>query len=295
MNCMKQLILFLQSVVFLVCMSGQAAAKSNSMNGYVYDDFRDFTQKWRLVTTRYRKDSGEMRFTYANEQAWQHLKEGGVNYPDGAIFGKVSFYTDQDIEFPSSVVPTMPSRMQFMVRNQERHKDTGGWGYVIFSPKGDRLPGDMKQKSVACYVCHKLVSDRGDVFSQILGQKLTPYFSVNFSRSKLDFKSGKRNRAPAEMRDLVPSQMQTISYLQGDLTKNLFYGTLDEIRPALARETIRTKKPAALVEHKGSRFSVTIPVMDSKKCADSEMHIIAHHTVPSKKKPIIKVEFCEKI
>src|SRR6185436_10943563 len=60
--------------------------KKDEMNGYKLSDFPDFEKKWKLVTVRFRKDTGEMRFTYANDLAFENLQKGVIDYPDGAIF-----------------------------------------------------------------------------------------------------------------------------------------------------------------------------------------------------------------
>jgi hypothetical protein len=81
-----------------------------SMNGISYDTFGDFFKKWHFVTARYRKDTEEMRFTYANDIAWRALQEGAgppgavKDYPEGAAFGKVGVMTQDDPAFTSSAV-----------------------------------------------------------------------------------------------------------------------------------------------------------------------------------------------
>ena len=61
------------------------------MNGYSLDSFGEFWDKWKLVTARYRKDTNEIRFTYANDQAWKTMQSGSYDFKDGSVFGKVAF------------------------------------------------------------------------------------------------------------------------------------------------------------------------------------------------------------
>ncbi len=58
-------------LLLLISFSGQADehAGKTVMNGINFYDCKDFQTKWSLVTIRFRKDTGEMRLTYANELA----------------------------------------------------------------------------------------------------------------------------------------------------------------------------------------------------------------------------------
>ena len=63
----------------LIFLSVLAQAGESKMNGLQLKDYPDFETKWHLVTVRYRKDTGEQRFTYANDIAWTAMNAG----PDG--------------------------------------------------------------------------------------------------------------------------------------------------------------------------------------------------------------------
>ena len=103
-------------------------AKNLTMSGYTFNDYRDFQKNWKLVTVRYRKDTDEMRFTYANDLAYSTLMSGKTDYPDGAVFAKIGFKTEPDPAFSSSAVPSGIRRYQFMVRDSKKHTSTNGWG-----------------------------------------------------------------------------------------------------------------------------------------------------------------------
>src|SRR4051812_40536000 len=104
-----------------------AFAMQPTMSGVRLQDFRDFEKKWHLVTVRYRKDTAELRFTYANDIAWEALNRHSLDYPEGAVFGKIGVATQSDLSFASSSVPSGARRYQFMVRNKEKYQDTNGW------------------------------------------------------------------------------------------------------------------------------------------------------------------------
>ena len=69
-------------------------------------DFKGVEKNWHLVTVRFRKDTQEMRWTFANDGAWKTLSSGSIEYPNGAVFAKIDAVTHEDAQFPSSAVPS---------------------------------------------------------------------------------------------------------------------------------------------------------------------------------------------
>ena len=224
-----------------------------SMHGYTLASFGDFTHDWRLVTARYRQDIGEQRFTYANAAAMKVLAQGGTHYPDGAMFGKVGFIVEEDKIFPSSLVPSGSRRYQFMVRDEQRFKDTNGWGYVIFSSIGATLPGDPGQTSQACAACHSIVGEQGYVFSQPM--KLEPATDEGAPRDPhppservaVTFTDRDVARLPPNVARLLPAGVARVRALQGEVRDHLFSGTLNELRPVLTEEALAKGLPALVL------------------------------------------------
>jgi len=264
------------------------------MNGIALEDYKDFTQKWSLVTVRYRKDSGEMRFTYANESALKALKAETSNYPDGAVFGKVSFVTAEDPSFSSSVAPVAPSRVQLMVRNKKKYKKFNGWGYGLYSPDGSLMPGDMKEKTESCVACHSLVEERGHVFSRPIGYLKTTNFNVldTDDRRKLFFKTLDIGKLPAQIKKIVGLKKGFYDDLQGVLKEHHFYGTFDEIRHTLIKQTLTTNRPSALISRDGSSFSIVSLSLKKSECDLDQQSVVSYHTGPKPKRKIIKLSLC---
>ena len=281
----------------------------SKMNGYSLSDFKGFEKDWKLVTVRFRKDSGEMRWTFANEMAWKTLESGAIDYPDGAIFGKIAMATAEDTQFISSVVPTSTRRYLFMVRDQKKHSDTGGWGYALFDSQGRLFPEEASKASQACYACHKIVENRGYVFSQ-------PFFLASQMKNQFDLDSSKKNLRSALLsvhKDLdlqIKFTDESVNVLnldikkqlnakwekfrrvqQSDITKNLFQGTLDEIRPTLELETRRTGKPSGLISDDLSRFSILIP-LPRGTCSGQKFKSIVSILKPNNMTEIKMFEYC---
>ncbi len=238
------------------------------MNGYSLEEFKDFLQNWRMVTVRYRKDTNEMRITFANELAWKTLESGATDYPDGAVFAKVGIVSSEDPYFVSSMVPRGARRYQFMVKNQAVHQETGGWGFALFDVDGKTFPEDLPSASRACFACHTVVEDRGYVFSQPFqlapgAHHFFPAESKSFDKpfQKIQFKSQEVKKLSAEIRKALGDKWKKIQVLDDDrINAHIFQGTLDEIKPTLERESFTTKLPAALISADGKRFSIIHPI-----------------------------------
>lgn len=235
----------------------------DEMNGIRYDSYKDFTKKWKLVTIRFRKDTGEMRLTYGNELAMKTLLSGSTDYPDGAVFAKTGIHTSSDPQFVSSVVPRGIRRYQLMVKSKKMYPTSGGWGYALFDAKGKTFPEDPKETQEACYACHTIVENRGDVFSEPFDfVKDTKFPRPNsFSEStQIKYKSIKSKSLPPAVLSYVPAGLKEVRMVTNEkLRMNLFQGTLDEMKPILEDESRKTSLPALFMSSDNKKFVIVIP------------------------------------
>jgi hypothetical protein len=251
------------------------ASVHQSMNGISYDTFGDFFKTWHFVTARYRKDTGEMRFTYANDIAWRALEKGNViDYPEGAAFGKVALATRDDPAFTSSAVPSGAVRYQIMLRQRTKHPETQGWTYALFVSDHE-VPGTDSdaEKSAACAACHSIVPERGYVFSQPINLglegRIDPIASVPMGEipsGRNFFRTMKRTELPQAIQRILPPSFNQLRLVDGPLTEHVFVGTLDEIRPTLAQEVLKAHLPAALISKDGKNFSLVFVDENSSAC-----------------------------
>lgn len=270
------------------CLPCSMAESNKTMNGYSYEEFKDFEKNWHFVTVRYRGDTKEMRFTYANDIAYKALLKGTNHYPDGARFGKISIQTQQDVAFPSSRLPSGTVRHTFMVRDTNRHKETAGWGYALFDPSGKPYSGDHKTESLACAACHQIVKDSGHVFSKVMA------LNFNVSKSKtwtnrLTFLKTEREKIPRILLQKISPEIKFVYLIDGSLRQHLFFGTLDEIRPALLEEVKNTGQAAGLLSIDETKFSVAYPIKMSG-CIDKK-GAKAVHTLPNNQ-GFYEIEVC---
>ncbi|MBY0315822.1 MAG: cytochrome P460 family protein [Bdellovibrionales bacterium] len=254
--------------LFLILLPFLAEAQGGEdvMNDISFSKYKNFERDWKMVTVRYRRDTGEMRFTYANPTAYKALLEGKSEYPDGAVFAKIGAGTSPDADFASSEVPSGTRRFQLMVRNSKKYASTGGWGYALFDHTGKTFDEDVNVKTQSCYACHLVVQNKGYVFSEPFISGLDP--KVKWSRKStvapVTFEVIERSQLPSAIFSHWPEKFKQGSSLQGSLRDVLFQGTLDEIRPTLANEAFRSQRPAILISRDSKRFSVVIP--QGKNC-----------------------------
>jgi hypothetical protein len=250
-----------------------------SMNGISFAQYKDFPQRWTLVTIRFRKDTGEMRLTYANEPAMKTLSEGATDYPDGAVFAKTGVHTGTDPQFVSSVVPKGVRRYQLMVKNKKVYPTTGGWGYGLFDAQGKTFPEDPKETQDACYACHTLVENRGDVFSQPFSFTAKAKFSeatasLDAVTSKISYQWESVASLPLAVKELVPKNSKRLRLLTNDvLRKNVFQGTLDELKPVLEYEARQSGSTALFLSADGKKFVMVSPV-ETAECMDLKGYLI---------------------
>lgn len=264
----------------------------DQMNGISFKDYKDFTEKWKLVTIRFRKDTGEMRLTYANDLAFKTLESGAINYPDGAIFAKTGIYTHTDPQFESSVVPTGIRRYQFMVKNKETYKSSNGWGYGLFDPQGKTFEEDPVTTQQACFACHTMVENRGDVFSQLFNfnkSGVVNFHNGDLPQSRITFDWKKTKELPLTLQKLIPKQYLQVRIVTNSiLRKNIFQGTLDEVKPLLEAEVRKSKYAAIFASEDFKKFTLVYSSA-SDKCMG--LHLMVSHTTNLENKVDVK-EYC---
>lgn len=280
---------------------------SKTMHGMTLSQFGDFEKKWKLVTVRFRKDTGELRFTYANETAWQHLQQRTENqsqkfdpgsYPVGSVFAKIGIATTEDPAFQSSAVPMGVRRYQFMSRDSAKYASTDGWGYALFDAEGNTFPGDLKHASMACAACHRLVPERGYVFSQFM-TTLSPKKSVASLGSALGGRIAFRDFAskdlPLDVRPHLPVRTSNVRLIAGELTKHIFPGTLDEIRPTLTLEAQKTGLPAVLLADRpaSDSYSIVYSTKLKGKCTAGQIEYLGIMNTSKNAETVQIIRFCD--
>ena len=279
-------------LIFLTFMVFGDSPKMNNIGLY---DYGDFTKDWKLVTVRYRKDTGEMRFTYANPKAWQALTKKQIPYPDGSVFAKVGFKTETDPAFNSSVVPSGARRFQFMVKDAKKYSKYAGWGYALYQSDGKLFEGDIPTQTIACHACHQVVPERDYVFSEAI--EASP-FAIPATDEKKPVNQGFKfinydlTKLNLKLSALIKKlKVKNLSIIDGPIREHYFGGTLDEITPVLINElakNVATNQFYAVgfLSMDGKTYKIVSFNQDKKaKCSVEETSLIIYEDRTEWKSP----------
>ena len=294
----------LKAFLFCVCVFGSNASvayfesstnpEKAIMNDITFADYSDFTKKWHLVTVRFREDTQEMRFTYANDQAWAEMNKLKPEYSDGAVFAKVGLMSEKDPAFPSSIVPSGAKRYQFMVKNSKKYESTKGWGYALFDQGGHLFNEDVKAKTLACAACHAVVPERDYVFSRPMDLHFDSAFPKIVPSQYMDkyikFTGQAVTGLPLNLQKLLPKKLKSVDSAEGEVKKNLFSGTLDEIIPFLMENSRKSGQTSVLVLD-AKNFTVVTPSIGKKGC--DEKKISFHISVLYNDGMVRDIEVCK--
>lgn len=262
--------------LFLLLLSSIVFGSDVSMNDIKLLQYGDFTQKWKLVTVRFRQDSHEMRFTYANDLAWESMQKGVFVYPDGAVFAKVGFKSGVDPAFNSSIVPSGARRFQFMVKNAKKYAETDGWGYALFQSNGELFEGDQNTATFSCHACHKLVTERNFVFSEPIEvspviKKIRMTYNLEKNKSHLFYISLKAKDYQSNLKKFKNKFAEkSLEIIDGDMREYFFGGTLDEVTPLLINNVLLTKKASGFVSRDQGTFKILKLSKSIKNCSTEE-------------------------
>ena len=142
-------------------------------NGLSFSDIKGY-ETWQVVAPSYRPDKKEVRYILGNSKVVNAYKSGvpenGKPFPNGSILVKIAYSEKPHAAFPQALVPDVLQRIEFMVKDSRRFKETGGWGFArfIYEAKTDTFKpyGDGPSFVQECFQCHVPVKDSDYVFTK---------------------------------------------------------------------------------------------------------------------------------
>src|SRR5690606_16837135 len=107
-------------------------------------------------------------------------QQGALEFPDGAVFGKVAFLAVEDPQFPNSYEAINFTRLQLMVKDSKKFKQTDGWSYWLHVDGVRSNSAEDSKNALACHACHTLVKERDFIFAgpTFLGGKAVWYSKI---------------------------------------------------------------------------------------------------------------------
>ena len=113
--------------------------------GLAFSEFRGY-EAWQVVSIS--QDGPLMAAILANpvmiEAYAAGIPDNGRPFPDGAKMAKIHWNPKKMETFPAATVPGTLHDVDFMVKDSNRFRDSGGWGWAVFkydTASGTFAPG----------------------------------------------------------------------------------------------------------------------------------------------------------
>jgi len=121
---------------------------------------------WRVIASSSRIDNNTLRVILGNDIAVAAARNGNTNpWPNGTILGKMVWKDTILKVWEKAIVPGEFVHAEFMFKDSEKWKDTGGWGFARWTGM-DQLPYGKDATFVnECFSCHTPVKDNDYVFT----------------------------------------------------------------------------------------------------------------------------------
>ena len=145
-------------------------------NGLAFSEFRGY-EGWSVISLSHNGD--KVAAILGNPVMINAYKAGiprnGEPFPDGAKMAKIHWNAKVNLGEPGG--PTVPGTqhdVDFMVKDSQRFRDSGGWGFGVFEylPASDKFrPGNLTDKppqgnDAKCgFACHTAVKTKDYVFT----------------------------------------------------------------------------------------------------------------------------------
>ena len=131
------------------------------------------------------------------------------------------------------------------------------------------FPEDPKATQDACFACHTMVENRGDVFSQPFSFTKSAKFVLPQNaekKSSIQYEWKTLKSLPPTILGHLPPGIKKVRFLTNkNLRQNLFQGTLDEVKPLLELESMAAKALALFLSLDMKRF-VIIYMITTGQC-----------------------------
>lgn len=122
-------------------------------------------EDYKIVATHFRKDKNELRYILANPVAFKALKTKKNKMPNGSKIVKIGWNVNDMTTFPVALEANKIQRVEYMIRDKDKHKESDGWGYARYIKKDGQYSawnGDIK----TCVSCHTGANKTDAVFTK---------------------------------------------------------------------------------------------------------------------------------
>jgi len=123
-------------------------------------------RNWRLIASSQRNDNHTLRVILGNDTAIEAARAGNTNpWPEGTMLCKLVWKDAAHPRWETAIVPGEFVHAEFMVKNGEKFRDTGGWGFARWTGMDQKPYGADAAFAQECYGCHVPMKDNDYVFT----------------------------------------------------------------------------------------------------------------------------------
>jgi hypothetical protein len=164
---MKKVIYMSMMLVSMFAFSGEVNQLPDLKMAGSGLEFREIEgyDSYHIVATHFRKDKNELRYILANDIAFEAIKAERIPLPNGSKIVKIGWSVKEMARFPDALEADNIQRVEYMIRTEQSHQESDGWGYARFVKKdGEYTPytGDIQ----SCVACHALMHDHDALFTR---------------------------------------------------------------------------------------------------------------------------------
>jgi len=143
-----------------VVIAGEVAPAPNGIE--LPEGYKD----WRVIAPSHRTDNNTLRVIVGNDAAVVAARSNRTNlWPDGAILGKLVWKDTAHEKWETATVPGEFVHAEFMIKDAEKYRDTGGWGFARWLGRQQTPYGKDANFAQECFTCHTPMKDRDYVFT----------------------------------------------------------------------------------------------------------------------------------
>lgn len=176
---MKKMIIFVMFLVasMLMMAGGITVVAQNKYelkapNGISFSEIRGY-ETWQVIAPSYRTDNHEVRIILGNPVMINAYQEGipgnGKLFPDGSTIVKIGWSDRKNPDFPAALEPDVLKRVEFIIKDSQRFRDSDGWGYArfVYDAKTSTFAPFGKDASFVqdCHQCHTAVKQKDFIFT----------------------------------------------------------------------------------------------------------------------------------
>jgi Cytochrome P460 len=125
-------------------------------------------QDWRIIAVSHRTDNESLRAILGNDIAIKAARAGQTKpWPDGSILAKLVWKDAvHEGDWPDATVPGKFIHAEFMLKDEQKYAQTGGWGFARWLGEDQKPYGEDASFVQECFACHTPMKTRDYVFTR---------------------------------------------------------------------------------------------------------------------------------